>query len=56
MNKEQALEAIQNRIDQAKDREERLINVGYIQAVLSFGLIDSVEATQLIMKAMGVRL
>lgn len=56
MNKQQALEAIQNKIEQAKDREDRLQIMGYIQAVFDFGLLDQLEAQNLIFKAMGVRL
>ena len=56
MNKEQALESIQNQIASAKDREDRLQVVGYIKAVLDFGLIDHVQASQLTIEAMGVRL
>ena len=56
MNKEQALESIQNQIASAKDREDRLQVVGYIKAVLDFGLIDHVQASQLTIEAMGLRL
>ncbi|BFM35346.1 hypothetical protein [Acinetobacter towneri] len=56
MNKEQALQAIQNQIASVKDREDRLQVVGYIKAVLDFGLIDYVQASQLTIEAMGVRL
>ena len=56
LNKQQALEAIQNKIEQAKDREDRLQIMGYIQAVFDFGLLDQFEAQNLIFKAMGVRL
>ena len=56
MNKQQALEAIQKKIDQSKDREDRLQIMVYIQAVFDFGLLDQFEAQNLIFKAMGVRL
>ena len=56
VNKQQALEAIQKKIEQAKDREDRLQIMGYIQAVFDFGLLDQLEAQNLIFKAMGVRL
>ena len=56
MNKEQALEAIQKKIEESKDREDRLQIMGYIQAVFDFGLLDQLEAQNLIFKAMGVRL
>ena len=56
MNKEQALEAIQKKIEHAYDREDRLQIMGYIQAVFDFGLLDHLEAQDLIIKAMGVRL
>ena len=56
MNKEQALEAIQKKIEEAKDREDRLQIMGYIQAVFDFGLLDHFEVQDLNIKAMGVRL
>ena len=56
MNKQQALEAIQKKIEEAKDREDRLQIMGYIQAVFEFGLLDQFEAQNLIFKSMGVRL
>lgn len=56
VNKQQALEAIQKKIEEAKDREDRLQIMGYIQAVFDFGLLDQSEAQNLIFKAMGVRL
>lgn len=56
MNREQALEAIQKKIEEAKDREDRLQIMGYIQAVFDFGLLDQFEAQDLIFKAMGIRL
>ena len=55
VNKQQALEAIQKKIEEAKDREDRLQIMGYIQAVFDFGLLDQFEAQDLIFKAMGVR-
>ena len=56
MNKEQALQAIQKKIEEAKDREDRLQIMGYIQAVFDFGLLDQFEAQDLIFKAMAIRL
>lgn len=56
MNKEQALQAIQKKIEEAKDREDRLQIMGYIQAVFDFGLLDHFEVQDLNIKAMGVRL
>ena len=55
VNKQQALEAIQKKIEDAKDREDRLQIMGYIQAVFDFGLLDQFEAQDLIFKAMNVR-
>ena len=54
MNKQQALEAIQKKIEEAKDREDRLQIMGYIQAVFDFGLLDHFEVQDLNIKAMGV--
>ena len=56
MNKEQALESIKKKIEEAKDREDRLQIMGYIQAVFDFGLLDHFEVQDLNIKAMGVRL
>lgn len=56
MNKEQALKAIQKKIEQAKDREDRLQILGYIQAAFDFGLLDYCEVTYWKIEAMGVRL
>lgn len=56
MNKQQALEAIQKKIEEAKDREDRLQIMGYIQAVFDFGLLDYFEVTYWNIQAMGVRL
>lgn len=50
MNKEQALEAIQKKIEEAKDREDRLQIMGYIQAVFDFGLLDHFEVQDLNIK------
>lgn len=56
MSRKQALEAIHKKIEEAKDREDRLQIMGYIQAVFDFGLLDQFEAQDLIFKAMGIRL
>ena len=56
MNKQQVLDVIQKKIEESKDREDRLQIMGYIQAVFDFGLLDQFEAQNLIFKAMGVRL
>lgn len=56
MNKEQALQAIQNQIASAKDREDRLQILGYIQAAFDFGLLDYLEVTYWKIQAMGVSL
>lgn len=56
MNKQQAIETIQKKIEQAKDREDRLQILGYIQAAFDFGLLDYLEVTYWNIEAMGIRL
>lgn len=56
MNKEQALQAIQKKIQEAKDREDRLQIMGYIQAAFDFGLLDYLEVTYWNIEAMGIAL
>lgn len=56
MNKQQVIEAIQKKIEDAKDREDRLQILGYIQAAFDFGLLDYLEVSYWKIEAMGISL